>query len=197
MNISRRTSLSLLFVALSTVPAQAALTGDSGADNTSIEASGYSDALQSIDQLLGGGNHPELFDSVLKQHNKSAQPSKTVMDGHYDQEGSSEARSSFGQLVSPQSTPAEAPDLAKAATVRLAGSGSPSDIASIAAMSSSSASPNSLQKTILTQDTSTGSATFITGTVDANPVPLPAAGLLLASGLVALPAMRRKRLQPV
>jgi len=195
MNLSQRTSLSLLFVSLSTVPAHAALSGNSESSGVAIETAAESGALQSIDHLLGGGNHPDLFDSVLQRHKKSAQSSKTLMEGHFDGEGSADQLASFGQQESqrpaPQSTPAAPPDSARANNARLGGNSSSPDLASIAVMSSSSASPNN--SFTPTEETVTGPATIITGSLQPTPVPLPAAGLLLASGLVGIPVLRRKR----
>ena len=88
MNLSQRASLSLLFVSLSAVSANAALSGDSGSAEISIEKSVQSSTLQPLDQLLGGGNHADLFGSVLKQHDESAQPAKSTMEGHFERDGS-------------------------------------------------------------------------------------------------------------
>src|ERR1700681_1250270 len=96
MNLSQRTSLSLLFVSLSAVPATAALSGDSGSGDVSIETTTNSTALQPLDQLLGGGNNPDLFKAVLQQHAGAAHPAISTMDGHFGSAGA-EQPVVFGQ----------------------------------------------------------------------------------------------------
>lgn len=191
MNLSRRTSLSLLFVTLSTAPANAALSGDSGTDGISIEASANNAAVQPLDQLLGGGNNSDLFGSVLQQHAIAAQPAISTMDGHFGGSGAQQPTvfdqmSPTGQIVSggqtmssaPSTPSAEAPDLSLTVALHMGksaqGESTPAAVATPSAPTQSGSYAPTIQEVI-------------------NPVPLPTAAIMFASGLVAFPAMRRKR----
>jgi hypothetical protein len=197
MNLSQRTSLSLLFVSLSAVSANAALSGDNGAADISIEKSAQNSALQPLDQLLGGGTHADLFGSVLKQHEESAHPAKTTMEGHFERDGSQQPVGLQELLTAASTDSAQAPNLSLAS---LAHSGAEGETSAASASSASSSAPTapidalgtapSLAPISLTYTTS------ITPTNNsANPVPLPAAGLLLASGLIGVTGLRRRQRQ--
>jgi hypothetical protein len=199
LNLARRTSLSLLFVSLNTVSANAALSGDSGSADMSIETALNNTSLQPLDQLLDGGNNADLFGSVMQQHATAAQPAISTMDGHFGGAGAEQPtvfdqRSPTGQIVSsgkivssgqtmpsaPANPAGEAPNLSLTVAVH---TGITGQTDGAAASISSPISPASSGPFVPTGPGETASST----------VPLPAAGLLFASGLAALPAMRRKR----
>ena len=201
MNLSQKTSLSLLFVSLSAVSANAALSGDNGAAEISIEKTAQSSSLQPLDQLLGGGNHADLFGTVLKQHEDSAKPAKSTMEGHFERDGS-ERPVGLPALQSASSTEsAQSPNLSLTASVHL---GAQAETTPATATGSSAASPGSSAlartgSTNLTYTTSINPANQLnfttTITPNANPVPLPAAGLLLASGLIGVTGLRKRQRQ--
>jgi len=196
MNFSQTTSLSLLIVSFSALPATAALSGDSGSDEVSIESVANGTALKPLDKLLGGGNHSDLFESVLKQHASAAQPAKSMMDGHFGSAGA-EHPVEFGQNSpasqtmppAPPTAAAEAPNLSLTAAVHMGG-GEQADTSSAPVSTASSNAPSNSGSIVTTNVTPT---TPITPDPTAAPVPLPAAGLLFASGLFGLPVMRRLR----
>jgi hypothetical protein len=212
MNLSQRTSLSLLFVSLSTVSAKAALAGDNGSLDVPIENSKRSASLQPLDQLLGGDNHDDLFGSVLKQHEDSARPSKTTMEGHFDRDGSVQPVGQAERMSTPSTEAAQPPNLSLKATSH---SGAESETSPASAASASSAAPaapldaaSSHASTSLTYSTTitplsqftytttiTPASTPSTPTTPASPVPLPAAGLLLASGLIGAAGLRKRQRQ--
>jgi hypothetical protein len=193
MNLSQRTSLSLLFVSLSAVSANAALSGDNGAADISIENTKQSPSLQPLDQLLGGGNHSDLFGSVLKQHEVSTRPALSTMDDHFDGFGAPQPlnlpavlptlASESSQMSAPES--AQAPNLSLTATVHLGAQAETSPATAASASSSAPAAP-------IASSSLTYTTTF---TPVVNPVPLPAAGLLLASGLIGVTGLRRRQRQ--
>ena len=190
MNLSRRTSLSLLFVSLSTVSAHAALSADNESAETSIEQSVRSTSLQPLDQLLGGGNHDDLFGTVLKQHEESAQPAKSTMEGHFERDGSEHPVGLPSLLSAPSTDSAQAPNLSLAATVHL-GAQAESSPATATSTSASAPTSSGVARPAATDLTYT---TTITPAA-ANPVPLPAAGLLLASGLIGVTGLRKRQRQ--
>jgi hypothetical protein len=193
MKLLQRTSLSLLLASLSTVPANAALSDESGSGEASIETVSRT-APNPLDQLLGGDNHSELFRSVLQQHAIAAQHSNSTMDGHFGIEGA-EQPYLFGQpsAVSqamppaPTASPAEAPNLSLTTAVRMGGGGQ-ADTSPTPLASPTSATPNS---SYVTTATDISPAVIIDN--PGTPVPLPAAALLLASGLLGLPILRRMK----
>jgi hypothetical protein len=203
MNLARRTSLSLLFVTLNTVSANAALTGDSGSAGMSIETASDNTSLQSLDQVLDGGNNSDLFGSVMQQHATAAQPATSTMDGHFGGVGAVQPtvfdqRSPTGQIVSsgkivssgqtmpsaPAAPAGEAPNLSLTVAVH---TGITAQADAPVASFSSPSSPVTGGSYLPTDSGIT------TPPPVPAPVPLPAAGLLFASGLAALPAIRRKR----
>jgi len=191
MNLSQRASLSLLFVSLSAVSANAALSGDSGSAEISIEKSVQSSTLQPLDQLLGGGNHADLFGSVLKQHDESAQPAKSTMEGHFERDGSQQPVGLPELTSAPSSESAQAPNLSLTATVHL---GAQAETTPATAASASSSAPTvPVASNSLTYTTTITPSIQYTTTV--NPVPLPAAGLLMASGLIGVTGLRRRQRQ--
>ncbi|MFZ4856657.1 MAG: VPLPA-CTERM sorting domain-containing protein [Desulfuromonadaceae bacterium] len=219
MNLSQKTSLSLLFVSLSAVSANAALSGDNETAEISIEKTAQNRSLQPLDQLLGGGNHADLFGTVLKQHEESAQPAKSTMEGHFERDGSEQPVVHSGGLQALLSAPsldsASAPNLSLTATVHLGAQAETP--AATAAGSSSSATgagssapkaliaPNTLpytttvtpsnQLNYTTTITPSNMLTYTTTITTANPVPLPAAGLLLASGLIGITGLSKRQRQ--
>jgi hypothetical protein len=208
MNLSRRTSLSLLFVSLSTIPANAALSADGAPAGISFETSSSSSALQPLDELLGGSNHADLYGSLLKKHESSAQSAKSTMDGHFERDGSEQPVQLSVLAPSPSSESAAAPNLSLAAIVHLgaqpdsnpATATSPSTTAPTAPVVTTTTSPDSTVAsttsiditTTITPSVSYGYTTTVTPIA---PVPLPAAGLLLASGLVGISGMRKRQRQ--
>src|SRR5262245_700035 len=98
MNLSKISLLSLLLASLGAMPATAALSGDdAGSGDISIETVSNDNALHLLDHLLDGGNHSDLFRSVLQQHASAAQSAKSTMDGHFGSAGA-EQPMVFGQL---------------------------------------------------------------------------------------------------
>jgi hypothetical protein len=218
MNLSQKTSLSLLLVSLSAVSANAALSGDNGTAEISIEKAAQSTSLQPLDQLLGGGNHAELFGTVLKQHEESAQPAKTTMEGHFERDGSEQPAGLPTLLSTPSTESAQAPNLSLTATVHL---GAQSETTAATATGSSSSATGARSSappvkgddpfnqftytTTITPANQLNYTTTITPanqfnytttiTPTANPVPLPAAGLLLASGLIGVTGLRKRQRQ--
>lgn len=195
MNLSRRTSLSLLFVSISTASAQASLMDDNGAAAMSIESAANNTALQPLDQLLSGGNHSDLFRSVLHRHDMAAHPTNSTMDGHYEKEGAEKPvlhglRGPAGKTMphAPSSPQPESPDLSLTVAAHNVSSAQSSIASASATGSGSSASAGSF-----VASDEDNPATPDTPVIPTAPVPLPAAGLLLASGLVALPAIRREK----
>ena len=199
MNLSRRTSLSLLFVSLSAVSAHAAMSTDNGPAETSIEKSVRSTSLQPLDQLLGGGNHADLFGTVLKQHEESAHPAKSTMEGHFERDGSEHPVGLPSLLSAPSTESAQAPNLSLTATVHL---GAQAESSPATATSTSASAPTSsglarpalAYTTTVTPSNQLNYTTTITPAA-ANPVPLPAAGLLLASGLIGITGLRKRQRQ--
>ena len=191
MNLSRRTSLSLLFVSLSAVSANAAMSADNESTEISIEKSVRSTSLQPLDQLLGGGNHDDLFGTVLKQHEESAHPAKSTMEGHFERDGSEHPVGLPSLLSAPSTESAQAPNLSLAATVHL---GAQAESSPATATSTSASAPTSSGVARTTTTTDLTYTTTITPAA-ANPVPLPAAGLLLASGLIGVTGLRKRQRQ--
>jgi hypothetical protein len=197
MNLKQSTSLSLLLVSLSTVPATAALTGGSESGGASIESASDRSAQQHLDQLLDGGNHADLFDSVLQKHASSAQAAKSIMEGHFEGVGS-EQPVQFGQQspadeVRPTASftaPAQAPDLSLTAVVRL-GAQPGSEPAAVTSAGTPTSNPFVTSSVQANTATTTNDFTSVI-TPTSSPVPLPAAGLLLASGLAGLTGLRRR-----
>jgi hypothetical protein len=213
MNLSQRTSLSLLFVSLSAVSANAALSGDNGTADISIENAKQSASLQPLDQLLGGGNHADLFGSVLKQHEGSTQPATSTMEEHFEGYGAPQPLNlpavlpilaSASSQISAQES-AQAPNLSLAATVHLGAQAETSPATAASASSSTPTAPTAPTASItpntpniLTYTTTITPAsqfTYTTTITPVNPVPLPAAGLLLASGLIGVTGLRRQQRQ--
>jgi hypothetical protein len=207
MNLSQRTSLSLLFVSLSAISANAALSGESGTVEISVEKAAQSTSLQSLDQLMGGGNHADLFGSVLKQHDESAQPSKSTMEGHFERDGSEQSVGLPALLSTLSIESASAPNLSLTATVHL---GAQPETAAATATGTGSSATGASSSTPLTplvnRDptnqlnytttiTPANQFTYTTTITTANPVPLPAAGLLLASGLIGVTGLRKRQRQ--
>jgi len=224
MNLSQRTSLSLLFVSLSAVSANAALSGEYGTAEISNEKAAQSTSLQPLDQLLGGGNHADLFATVLKQHADSAQPARSIMEGHFERDGSEQPVGLPALLSAPSMESASAPNLSLTATVHL---GAQAESTPATATSSSASAPTapispikpnwltytttvspsnqlnytttitpSNQLNFTTTITPSNQLTYTTTiTTTANPVPLPAAGLLLASGLIGVTGLRKRQRQ--
>ncbi|MEI6826481.1 MAG: VPLPA-CTERM sorting domain-containing protein [Desulfuromonadales bacterium] len=188
MNLSQKTSLSLLFVSLSAVSANAALSIDNEGAEIAIEKTAQNTSLQPLDQLLGGGNHADLFGTVLKQHAESAQPAKSTMEGHFERDGSQQPTGLAEQLISaPAPESAQAPNLSLTASVHL---GAQAETTPATATSTGSSTPVS---SATLQAASVNFTTTITP--NANPVPLPAAGLLLASGLIGMTGLRKRQRQ--
>lgn len=196
MNLSQRTSLSLLLMSLSAGPATAAMSGDSVSDEMSIETNANNAALLPLDQLLGGGNNSDLFGSVLQQHASAGQPAISMMDGHFGSAGA-EKPVVFGQQIptdqtmppAPITEPAKTPDLSLTAAVNMGGGKQADSGGAPVTSPSSSATRNG---SIVTTDDTTPEAPAPPATPVA-PVPLPAAGLLFASGIFGLPVVRRLR----
>jgi hypothetical protein len=209
MNLKQRTSLSLLFVSLSSVPATAALTGDGESGGASIETTADRSTLQHLDQLLDGGNNAGLFDSVLQKHAGAAQAANSTMEGHYEGEGSDrpvqfgqQRPSDEGHSTATVSAPAQAPNLSLTAAVRL-GTQQDSEPATVTSAGTPTSNPYVTSNAQATATTATNnfSTTIIplpqtfhytTTITPVAPVPLPAAGLLLASGLAGLTGLRRR-----
>lgn len=199
MNLSLKTSLSLLFVFFGAMPAAAAMSGDDGLNgDSSIETVADSACLRPLDRLLGGGNHSGLFESVLKQHAGSALHATGVMEGHFERAGADHPVR-FGQLgpsdrtmpPAPVSSPARAPNLSLTVAAHNGGHGRGGAASASGASSGSSAAGGSIAPT--GTNTLDPSAAPDPPTPPASPVPLPATAFLLASGLVGLPVMRRLR----
>ena len=209
MNLSQKTSLSLLLVSLSAVSANAALSGDNGTAEISIEKTAQSTSLQPLDQLLGGGNHADLFGSVLKQHEGSAQPAKSTMEGYFERDGSEQPVGLPALLSTPSIESASAPNLSLTATVHL---GAQAETSQASATSASSSAPTApvdskpdnqfgftttitppAQLGFTTTITPATQFTFTTTITPVNPVPLPAAGFLLASGLIGVTGLRKRK----
>jgi hypothetical protein len=183
-------SLSLLFMSLSSVSANAALSSDE--QSISIEREQNSAELRPLDKLLDGGNVADLFGSVTQRHDNASQSVKNTMDGHFGRAGS-EKPVEFGHgnptdktvLTAPPVAPGEVPNYSltvaanKGVYAQTEGDTTPISSPASSAVGSSFA-PNVA-----------GNLKY--QVVQVAPVPLPAAGLLLASGLAVLPAMRRKR----
>lgn len=220
MNLSQKTSLSLLFVSLSAVSANAALSGDNETAEISIEKTAQSRSLQPLDQLLGGGNHADLFGTVLKQHEESAQPAKTTMEGHYERDGSEQPMGlpSFMSAPSTSTESAQAPNLSLTATVHLGAQAETTAATATGSSSSTTGASSSAPPVIVKGDSSNqfnytttitpsnqlnytttitpaNQFTYTTTITPASPVPLPAAGLLLASGLIGVTGLRKRQRQ--
>jgi hypothetical protein len=203
MNIAKRTSLSLLLAVLGAVPANAALTGESGPDDVSIESAGRGNASQPLDLLLGGGNHSDLFKSVLKQHASSAQAAASLMDGHFGTSGAEQPvlldqRGPAGQIIQFSSSAmqqAVAPELSLTATVnqRVSAEGGVAQ-APVTSPTANAAgntyAPNNNQTEPVPGPVVSPSNDPVT------PVPLPTSGPLIVSGLLGLAGIRRLRQQP-
>jgi hypothetical protein len=219
MNLSQKTSLSLLFVSLSAVSANAALTGDNEATDISIEKKAQNISLQPLDQLLGGSNHADLFRSVLKQHEGSAQPAKNTMEGNFERDGSAQPVVQpvglQALLSAPSIESAQSPNLSLTATVHLGAQAETPAATATGTSSSASATNDSRQPagtrpdqlnftTTITPANQLNFSTTITPAnqlnyttiiTPVNPVPLPAAGLLLASGLIGVTGLRKRQRQ--
>ncbi len=198
MNHLRTLSLSLLLAALCAVPATAANSSDDGPGNLSIETVSNGTASQRLDHLLGGGNHSDLFGSILKQHASAAQPSFSIMEGHFEGEGAQQPVGLTSMLAAPPVRSAEAHNFSLSAVVHMgrgeqAGSAHVS-VASAGSSASSADSSTSGLGPFSQNNTITPTLTPVPDT-PVNPVPLPAAVLLFASGLVGLPIVRRAQLQ--
>jgi hypothetical protein len=196
MNLSRRTSLSLLIVSLSTAPAHAALSADGGSVGVSIETTTNNTTVQPLDQLLGGGNSSDLFGSVLQQHATAAQPAISTMDGFFGSTGATQPvlfnqKSPTGQIIpggqtmpsAPFSPTSAAPDFSLTVAVNKGAAALAESTPTAVASQNAPFVPNTAG------DTTPQAEPVILPTL----VPLPSAALLLVSGLAALPAMRRKR----
>jgi len=192
MNLSQRTSLALLLVSLGAGPATAAMSGDSVSDEMSIETNANNAALLPLDQLLGGGNNSDLFESILKQHASAGQPAISMMDGHFGSVGA-EKPVVFGQQIptdqtmppAPITEPSKAPDLSLTAAVNMGG-GKQADTGG-APVTSPTTSEKPRASIVTTDTTTPNPATPVA------PVPLPAAGIMFASGIFGLPVVRRLR----
>lgn len=216
MNIAERTSLSLLLVSLSAIPANADMNGDSGPGGVSIETAGSGKALQPLDRLLGGGNNSDLFRSVLKQHDSSSQATKVTMEGHFGSEGGEQPVANRALQAAPSEAPAEAPNLSLSSATAHVGSAQ-ADISpvSTASPTSSGTSGSPVKQAVSNPTVPNQTVTYTTTIIPAvsvpdpsktityhttivpvTPVPLPAAGLLLASGLAGMAGIRRLRQRP-
>ncbi|MFA7060416.1 MAG: VPLPA-CTERM sorting domain-containing protein [Pedobacter sp.] len=195
MNHLQTMSLSLLLASLGAMPAIAAMSGNDGSDNRSIETVSNGAASQHLDDLLGGGNHSDLFAAVHKRHADAALPAFSIMEGHFEGEGGEQPVGLTAMPSAPSASSAGAPNLSLSTAVRM-GSGEQTNSAqaSVASPSSSTPDKRSFVPTVATT-TDTSFTIDITEIAHATPVPLPAAILLFASGLVGLPIMRRVRLQ--
>jgi hypothetical protein len=191
MNLSQRTSLSLLFVSLSSIPATAALSGDAGSGGASIESSSPTSAHQSFDQLLGGGNNANLFESIMQKHAKAADPAKSIMDGHFEGDGSTQPAGLPSQVASPFSESGQSPNLSLSVAAHQGAQGE-SNPASATSPSSTPPSAKVVAKNMIGISSEPVSQAFTTTVTSNSPVPLPAAGLLLASGLFGMAGMRKR-----
>jgi hypothetical protein len=189
MNLSQRTSLSLLFMSLSAAPAAAALSDDVGSETVSIETVAHKNDMFPLDQLIGG-DHSDLFESVLRQHAGAAQESISMMEGQSGSAGVNQPVL-FGQRQlepagrntppAPYSEPAQVSNLSLSVAAHQ-GAQSESTPATVSSPSGNSpVSSNSI---------SPNGNVPVTPPV---PTPLPAAGLLLASGLAGLTGMRKRQ----
>ena len=214
MNHITYASVAVLFsVSIASGIAEAAFSEDGATPATSIEAPGR--ALDLLDRLTGD-THPDLFKTVLQQHAGASQSTKNLMEGHFEPEGAPEAfigQALFGQAYGRQASPdtfqAAPPDLARLTVARSTGYGGSSD--SSPAMPSPSVASGSGRVTVADATTPVPPVTpppeiytlFGTDTPppeiytlfgsDNTPVPLPAAGILLASGLLGISFTRRSR----
>jgi len=207
--MKKTSAAALLSILLASGSVEAALSENAGTvDTPAIETSGGE--LRPIDQMLGGGNHPDLFGAVLHQHNIAAQPSSSMMEGYFGSDGA-EQPVLFG-MQSPSLTtmaaaapeqPAKPTDLSLTAAVQMGGRYQGSDASTTQfAGTSAAADTNSASNAVNTGTDNGNNGNYSVTTVitpinpsqtETSPVPLPAAGLLLASGLLGLPAMGRLR----
>jgi hypothetical protein len=215
MTLAQKTSLSLLMVSLGAIPATAAFPGDAASGGVSIESSSSASAHQSFDELLGGGNHEGLFDSILQKHAKAAHPAKSIMEGNYEGDGSAQPAGLPSQGAS--SPYSESPQAPNHSPTVAAHQGSQGESNPASASSPSSTPPTAkivaqgenapalltplTPLTPLTTFTYTSTITpiapandltYSTTITPISPVPLPAAGLLLASGLIGMAGMRKR-----
>jgi hypothetical protein len=207
MTLAQKTSLSLLMVSLGTIPAHAALSEDSTSDGVSIESSSSASAHRSFDELLGGGNHEGLFDSILQKHTKAAHPAKSIMEGNYEGDGSAQPAGLPSQGAS--SPYSESPQAPNHSLTVAAHQGSQGESTTPASATSPSSTPPTAKivangeyddpplktftyTTTITPIAPANDLTYSTTITPISPVPLPAAGLLLASGLVGIAGMRKR-----
>ena len=189
MKSKLKTTAAVIFIVLNSTSVFAALS-----EGISIETpNSGTESARVFDSILGNINHPELSGSTLNNFKHSSQPAAVLLEG-----------SSIGQEVSLQysgggsrSTSQPAPQLpAGSAPDIFMYANRPAGYASSAYQYSSTSdlATSVSVRSINTQDSQlidTGLPSVITGTVTATP--LPAAGLLLASGLFTLPFFRNRR----
>ena len=125
------------------------------------------------------------------------------MEGYFERDGSVQPVGLPVILTAPSIESAAAPNLSLTATVHL---GAQSETPQATATSASSSAPTAPveSKLIRTPATQFGFTTtitpatqftFTTTITPVNPVPLPAAGLLLASGLIGVTGLRKRQQQ--
>ena len=190
MKIMQRAGLSLLLLSFSALPAAAALSGENGDGDVSIETV-TGGTLQSLDQILGGGNNSDPFGSVIQQHAGAAQSSISTTAGSSLGSAGAEKPVTFGAQSpasqtmppAPVTPPAKAPDFSLKAALNMGVSAQGEASASAPAQAPST--PASAPYSISTPSDDKPAS-------DA-PVPVPAAGALLGSGLLASHLMRRLR----
>lgn len=191
MNIVQKTGLSLLLLSCSALPAAAGLAEDG--DDVSIETQRSGIVQQPFDRILDNGNTSEIFNSVVQQHSGASSTFSTGAMGGGGSGGlGAEHPIAFGGTENPQggtmppapaNTPAQSPNLSLTAALNTGGQTGGSAPAPELSTTSSAAPPTGI---------STASDTGGTPTPTA-PVPLPAAGALMVSGLVAGQLVRRLR----
>ncbi len=188
-----KTAAAVIFIALNATSAFAALS-----EGISIETpNSGTESARVFDSILENINHPEMSGSTLNNFKHSSQPAAVLLEG-----------SSIGQEAalhyaagvrtdnqpSPQLSPSSAPD------IFMYGNRPVGYASSAYQYSSTSDLATSVSvRSINTQESSlvdNGIPTVITGDT-AVATPIPAAGLLLASGLFTLPFFRNRRNEAV
>lgn len=183
MNITRKIALALLLVALGVPSAFASMSGDAGGDASgtaaNIEQNGDDAPVQwRFDQMLAV---KVLDETALQRHARSAMRAPAPMEGHYVSNGSETpqlfGRHDLSQFVSYHAASEGVGDsagLAQMSAVHMVGSGAVAGGAPLMSPAGSSTAQ------YVANPSSNGQSS----------VPLPPSFLLLASGLLGLPAIR-------